>query len=205
MVVENMKTLGIAQNLSYIYIYIYIYMYIYIYVYIFIFIYIYIIFLTYLYSNSITTLYHSVVSKIYLYSLCLIVCNVSGCVAMVTRNHSTNGAYRRRGHIKTALGIGLRAQPQYVLHMRLFCRFLYCLPFFDTVEFNRLPCPKNEMYDDTGFAIRFRNQLTMFGIRVLIWISRLLHAHIAYEIDTAKIIAAFLRISYCLLDLIRLN
>ena len=26
----------------------------------------------------------------YLYSLCLIVCSVSGCVAMVTRNHSTN-------------------------------------------------------------------------------------------------------------------
>ena len=40
-----MKTLGIAQNLSYIYMYIYI------------------IVLTYLYSYSITTLYHSVVSK----------------------------------------------------------------------------------------------------------------------------------------------
>ena len=51
MVVENMMTLGIAQNLSYIYIYVYIYMYIYI------------IFLTYLYFYSITTLYHSVVSK----------------------------------------------------------------------------------------------------------------------------------------------
>ena len=59
MVVENIKTLGIAQNLSYIYIYIYVYIYIYIYI----FIYIYIIFLTYLYSYSITTLYHSVVSK----------------------------------------------------------------------------------------------------------------------------------------------
>ena len=61
------------------------------------------------------------------------------------------------------------------------------------------------MYDDAVFAIRFRYKLTMFGIRVLIWISRLLHAHIAYEVDTAKIIAAFFRISYCLLDLIRLN
>ena len=47
LVVENMKTLGIARNLSYVYIYMYIY----------------IIFLIYLYSNSITTLYHSVVSK----------------------------------------------------------------------------------------------------------------------------------------------
>ena len=50
MVVENMKTLGIAQNLGYI-------------IYIYIYIYIYIIFLTYLYSYSITTLYQSVVSK----------------------------------------------------------------------------------------------------------------------------------------------
>ena len=55
MVVENMKTLGIAQNLSYIYIYVYIF-YIYIYTYI------------YYLSNllifySLTTLYHSVVSK----------------------------------------------------------------------------------------------------------------------------------------------
>ena len=59
------------------------------------------------------------------------------------------------------------------------------------------------MYDDAVFAIRFRYQLTMFGIRVLIWISGLLHAYIAYEIDTAKIIAAFFQISYGLLDLIR--
>ena len=42
MVVENMKTLGIAQNLSNIYIYIYMYIYIYIYIYIFIYMYIYI-------------------------------------------------------------------------------------------------------------------------------------------------------------------
>ena len=58
MVVENMKTLGIAQNLSFIYIYMCIY------------IYISIIFLTYLYSYSITTLYHSVVSKnVFVYSM----------------------------------------------------------------------------------------------------------------------------------------
>ena len=61
------------------------------------------------------------------------------------------------------------------------------------------------MYDDAVFAARFRYHLTMFGIRVLIWMSRLLHGHIVYEIDTAKNIAAFFRISYCLLDLIRLN
>ena len=90
-------------------------------------------------------------------------------------------------------------------HMRKFWRFLYCLAWFDTVEFNRLPCPNNEMYGHAVFAIRFRYQLAVFGVRVLIWLSRLLHAHIAYEIDTNKIIAAFFRISYCLLDLIRLN
>ena len=92
-----------------------------------------------------------------------------------------------------------------VLHMRQFCRFLYCLAWFDTVEFNRLPCPKNEMCDDAVFAIRFRYQLAIFGFRLLIWLSGLLHAHIAYEIDTLKIIAAFFRISYCLLGWIRLN
>ena len=73
-----------------------------------------------------------------------------------------------------------------VLHMRQFCRFLYCLASFETVEFNRLPCPNDKMDDDVVFADWFRNQLTMFGIRILIWLSRLIHAHIAYETDTAK-------------------
>ena len=90
-------------------------------------------------------------------------------------------------------------------HIRKFCRFLYCLPWSETVEFNRLPCPNNEMYGDAIFAIPFRYQFAIFGMRVLIWLSRPLHAHIAYVIDTDKIIDAFCRISYCLLDLIRLN
>ena len=55
------------------------------------------------------------------------------------------------------------------------------------------------------FAIRLRYQLAIFGMRALAWLSRLLHAQIAYEMDTDKIIAAFFRISYCLLDLIRLS
>ena len=92
-----------------------------------------------------------------------------------------------------------------VLHMRQFCRFLYCLAWFDTVEFNRQPCPNNEMYDDAVFASRLHYQLTMFEIRVLIWLSRFFHAHIAYVIDTDKIIASLFRISYCLLDLICWN
>ena len=92
-----------------------------------------------------------------------------------------------------------------VLHMRKFCRYFNCLSWSETVEFHRLPCPNNEMYVDAVFHIRFRYQLAIFGIRVLIWLSRLLHAHIAYEIDTGKIIAAFFRIFYCLLDLKRMN
>ena len=52
------------------------------------------------------------------------------------------------------------------------------------------------MYDDAVFAYRFRYQLSMIGIRVLIGPSRLCHAHIACEIDTAKITAAIFRISY---------
>ena len=61
------------------------------------------------------------------------------------------------------------------------------------------------MYGGAVFAIRFRYQLAIFGMRVMIWQSRLLHARIAYEIDPDKIIAAFFRILYCLLDFIRLN
>ena len=64
---------------------------------------------------------------------------------------------------------------------------------------------QQDVHDNAVFADRFRYQSTMFGIRILIGQSRLLHAHIAYEIDSAKIIAAFYRISYCLYDLIRFN
>ena len=73
-----------------------------------------------------------------------------------------------------------------VFHMRKSCRFFYCLAWSETVEFNRLPCPNNEMYGDAVFANRFHYQLTMFGICVLIWQSRFFHAHIAYVIDTEK-------------------
>ena len=65
-----------------------------------------------------------------------------------------------------------------VCHMRQFCRFFYCLAWFDNVAFNRLPCPNDKKYDDVVFVDRFRYQLTMFGIRVSIWFSRLLRAHI---------------------------
>ena len=77
--------------------------------------------------------------------------------------------------------------------------------WFDTLEFNRLPCSNNKINDDADFADRFRYKLAIFGVPVLIWLSWLLHTHIAYSTDGAKIIASFCRISYCLHDFIRLN
>ena len=77
--------------------------------------------------------------------------------------------------------------------------------WFDTLEFNRRPWSNNKIYDDADFAFRFRYQFAMFGIRVLIWLSSHLHAHISYITDGATIITAFFRISYSLHDFIRLN
>ena len=62
-------------------------------------------------------------------------------------------------------------------HRSILPNFLL-LPWFDTLEFNSLPCSNNRIYDDADFAFRFRYQLAMFGI--LIWLSWLLHAHIIY-------------------------
>ena len=86
-----------------------------------------------------------------------------------------------------------------------FCRISYCL--LDLIRYNSIVChvQTNKMCGDAVFANRFHYQLTMFGMRVLIWLSRLVHAHIAYEIDTDKIIAAFCRISYCLHDFTQLH
>ena len=74
-------------------------------------------------------------------------------------------------------------------HRRILPNFLLFV-WFDTVEFNRLPCSSDMMYDDVVLVGRFCYQSTMFfGIRVLIELFRLVHAHIPYEIDTSKIIA----------------
>ena len=84
-------------------------------------------------------------------------------------------------------------------HCRIFPNF-QLFAWFDTLDLNRLPCSNSKIYDDTVFAGRFRYQLTMLGIHLLIWLSRFSYAHIAYVIDTDKIIAAFSRIFYYLLD-----
>ena len=46
-------------------------------------------------------------------------------------------------------------------HRSILLNFLM-IAWFDTVEFNRLPCPNNKMYDNVVFDDRFRYQLTMF-------------------------------------------
>ena len=89
-------------------------------------------------------------------------------------------------------------------HCRILPDFLLFV-WFHAVEFNRLPCSNDNVYENVVFADRFRYPLTMFRNRALIGVSRLLHDHIAYEIHTSKIIAAFCRISYCLYDIMRLN
>ena len=53
------------------------------------------------------------------------------------------------------------------------------------------------MYDAEVFAGRFRLQLIMLEMFVLIGLSGLFHAHIVHEIAVAKITAEFYRISNC--------
>ena len=68
-----------------------------------------------------------------LYSLCLIVCNVSGSVTMATRNHFTIGAHTRSGHIKTTIGIGLRTRPRLI---SVSPGYIFCLEY---VSASRIP------------------------------------------------------------------
>ena len=82
--------------------------------------------------------------------------------------------------------------------------FFYCLSWFDTVEFNCLPSPSNDVRW-CGFCYSIPLSIDYVWNLSIDRLYRLLHAHIAYEIDTAEIIAAFCRISYCLRYLIRLN
>ena len=59
--------------------------------------------------------------------------------------------------------------------------FLF-LSWFDTVKFNRRSCSNNKVYDDVVFGDRFRYQLTMFKVCILIGLSRLLDTHISCQI-----------------------
>ena len=59
-------------------------------------------------------------------------------------------------------------------------------------------CPNDKIYDDEVFADRFRYQMNMVHMRVLIRLSGLVHAHIAYEIAVSKITADICPISHYL-------
>ena len=97
--------------------------------------YIYIFFLSNLLIFLLNNVHYTIVYwvQIYLYPLCLIVCNVIWCVARANRNHSTIGTHTRSGHIKTALGIGLRTGPQLI---SLNPRYIF---FLEYVSASRIP------------------------------------------------------------------
>ena len=67
-----------------------------------------------------------------------------------------------------------------------FCRISYCFAWFFTVELNYLSRPNDKIYDDVGFADRFRCQLTMYEAYLLIELSRILDTHISSEIVYIK-------------------
>ena len=71
-------------------------------------------------------------------------------------------------------------------HSSILAYFLL-IAWFDTLEFDRLPCSNNKMYDDAVYANRFRYQLTMFEVFIFIRLSRLLDTRVAYEIAIQKI------------------
>ena len=106
--------------------------------------------------------------------------------------------------IHKALVLSDSLQYVHCVHIPKFYRLFYRFLWFDTVEFNRLQCANDKKYADAIFADRIRYQLTMFRFGLLSSLSRFLHVHIAYETDSAKVIA-FCRNSYCLPDSIRLN
>ena len=80
-------------------------------------------------------------------------------------------------------------------HHSFLSNFLF-FPWFVTVEFNCQPCSNNKICDNIVFADQFRYQLTMFDIRVLVRLCRLIHAHIEYEISVAEITLRIWRISH---------
>ena len=59
------------------------------------------------------------------------------------------------------------------------------------------------MYDDEVFADPFHYQLTMFESPLLVRLSRLLHAHIAYEVAVPKSPQKYAEFPIVLYDLMR--
>ena len=94
--------------------------------------------------------------------------------------------------------------------------YVQCVPYaailqifllFSMIWYNRIQSPAlSEQQDVRWCGFRWSIPLSIGYVwNSLIGLSWLFHAHIAYEVDNAKIIAAFFRISCCLNDFIRLN
>ena len=66
-------------------------------------------------------------------------------------------------------------------HRSILPNFLL-IAWFDTHEFSRFPCANKKMHDEVVYADRFRYQLTIFEVFILIGLSRLLDTHVAYEL-----------------------
>ena len=170
----------------------------------------------------------------------MIVCNVSGSVAMATPNHSTDGTYTRSGNIKRALGIGLQTRPplipispRYIFQLELTnhscivihrllvldgsLHYVQCVSYaailqifllFSMIWYCRFKLPAVSKQRDVrwcGFRLSIPLSIEYVSNSSIGRLPRLIRAHIAYEIDTAKTIVAFCRISNSLHDLIRLN
>ena len=87
-------------------------------------------------------------------------------------------------------------------HSRILPNFLFFV-WFDTVEFNRVPCPNDKMYDGVVFADWLRIYVLDSCIDRII--STPSCSYFMWYIYTAQIIAEFCRIYYCLYDMIQLN
>ena len=60
--------------------------------------------------------------------------------------------------------------------------YIYIYIYIYIYEYIYMPCSNNKMCNDVVYADRFRYQLAMFEVRILIGPSRLLDTHIAYKI-----------------------
>ena len=78
--------------------------------------------------------------------------------------------------------------------------------WFDTLEFNGLPCSNNKIYRWCGFRWSIPLSVgSVWNSSIDIAILTTSCLYCIYITDGAKIIAAFCRIFHCLHDLIRLN
>ena len=116
-------------------------------------------------------------------------------------------AWTNRSCIVIHKSLMFNGSQHYVQHVP-YAAILQSFLLFSMIWYCRIQSPAESKQQDKrwcGFRWLIPLSIDYVCIPVLIGLSRLLHAHIAYEIDSSKIIAAFCRFSYCLHDLIRLH